>query len=120
MEREKVYWSLVDMACIDIKDQDFDLKVLQSTAPVLVDFWAPWCGPCKMAGPVLDELSEIYKDKVLIVKMNVDENQINPQKFSVMSIPTTVMFRDGKEIGRQTGFSGKESFEELIKKGVNS
>lgn len=108
------------MACIDITDQEFDAKVLQGSLPVLVDFWAPWCGPCKMAGPVLDELSEIYKDKVLIVKVNVDENQINPQKFGVMSIPTTVLFKNGKEIGRQTGFSGKESFEELIQKGVSS
>ena len=106
------------MASFDITDQDFEAKVLQSTTPVLVDFWAPWCGPCKMAGPVLEELSEAYKDKVMIVKLNIDENQVNAQKLGVMSIPTTVLFKGGQEVGRVTGFSGKEAFEELIKKGL--
>lgn len=108
------------MACIDITDQNFDSIVLQGKIPVLVDFWAPWCGPCKMAGPILEELSETYKDKVAIVKLNVDDNQVNPVKFGVMSIPTTILFKDGKELGRTVGFSGKQSFEELIQKGVNS
>jgi len=106
------------MACIDITDQEFDTKVLSGSLPVLVDFWAEWCGPCKMAGPVLDELSETYKDKVVIAKLNIDQNQVNPQKYGIMSIPTTILFKDGKELGRQVGFSGKEPFEELIKKGV--
>jgi len=105
------------MAAINITDTDFDAQVLQNKLPVLVDFWAPWCGPCKMAGPVLEELSEIYKDKVLIMKINIDENQMSPQKYGVMSIPTTVLFKGGKEIGRSVGFSGKETFEELMKKG---
>jgi len=108
------------MASFDITDQNFETQVLGNKLPVLVDFWAEWCGPCKMAAPVLEELSEVYKDKVLIVKLNVDQNQINPQKYGIMSIPTTVLFKDGKEIGRQVGFSGKEAFEELIKKGVTS
>ncbi len=108
------------MASIDITDQNFEAQVLGNKLPVLVDFWAEWCGPCKMAAPVLEDLSEVYKDKVLIVKLNVDQNQVNPQKYGIMSIPTTVLFKDGKEIGRQVGFSGKEAFEELIKKGVTS
>ena len=108
------------MATVNISDQNFDEQVLKNKLPVLVDFFATWCGPCKMAEPVLEELSDTYKDKVLIMKLDVDQNPVNSQKFGVMSIPTTVLFKDGKEIGRQIGFSGKEKFEELIKKGVTS
>lgn len=108
------------MATIDITEADFETKVLQSKTPVLVDFWAPWCGPCKMAGPVLEELSETYKDKVMIMKVSVDESPALSQRYGVMSIPTTILFKDGKELGRETGFSGKDKFEELIKKGVTT
>ena len=106
------------MATIEITDQDFEEKVLKSDLPVLVDFWAPWCGPCKMAEPVLEGLSEEYKGKVVIVKIDIDQNQEYSQKYSVMSIPTTILYKEGEEVGRQTGFTGKEAFEELIKKGL--
>jgi thioredoxin 1 len=106
------------MASTNIGDKDFDQEVLGNKLPVLVDFWAEWCGPCKLAAPALEELSETYKDKVLVVKLNVDQNPVSSQKYGVMSIPTTILFIGGKEIGRQIGFSGKETFENLMKKGI--
>jgi len=104
------------MATISINDSDFTSEVLQNKTPVLVDFWAPWCGPCRMAEPVLEELSEEYKGKVIIAKLNIDENQENSEKYGIMSIPTTILFKDGKEVGRQVGFAGKKGFEDLIKR----
>jgi thioredoxin 1 len=106
------------MATQIIKDVDFQEKVLGNKLPVLVDFWASWCGPCKMAEPVLEELSETYKDKVLVMKLNVDENPQMTQKYGVMSIPTTILFKAGKEEDRQIGFAGKPAFEDLMKKGL--
>lgn len=107
------------MAISDITDTNFEDKVIKAKLPVFVDFWAPWCGPCKMAAPVIEELSETYKDKVAFFKVNVDENQGSSGKFGVMSIPTTILFKDGKELARQVGFAGKNAFEDLIKKGVS-
>jgi thioredoxin 1 len=106
------------MAAGAVTDAEFDIKVLQSSTPILVDFWAPWCAPCKMAEPILEELSEVYKDKTTILKLNVDENSQTPMKYGVMSIPTTILYKEGKEIGRQIGFAGKQAFEDLVKKGL--
>lgn len=106
------------MAVLPVTDSDFDTKVLKSQTSVLVDFYAEWCGPCKMAEPVLEELSETYKDKLVIVKLNVDTSGNTAQKYGVMSIPTTILFKSGAEVDRQVGFGGKQAFEDLIKKGV--
>ncbi len=106
------------MALADVTDADFELKVVKAQTAVLVDFWAPWCGPCKLAEPALEELAEFYKGKVDIVRINVDENHQTTQKYGVMSIPTTVLIKGGEEIGRQIGFAGKQAFEDLTKKGL--
>ena len=106
------------MTTLAVTDNDFDSKVLANKTPVLVDFWAPWCVPCKMAEPVLEELSETYKGKAEVMKINVDENSQTTMKYGVMSIPTTILYKDGKEVGRQVGFAGREAFEDLIKKGI--
>jgi thioredoxin 1 len=106
------------MSTFNVTDADFDAQVLGNKLPVFVDFWATWCGPCKLAEPVLEELSEEYKDKVLFAKIDVDKNPTQSQKYGVMSIPTAILFKDGKELGRQVGFAGKANFEDLIKKGL--
>lgn len=88
---------------LHINDAEFDAQVIKSDIPVLVDFWAPWCGPCKMIAPVLDELALAYAGKVKIVKVNVDENQATPAQFGVRSIPTLLLFKDGQLVATQVG-----------------
>ena len=107
------------MAVQTVTDGNYEAKVLKSSLPVLVDFQAEWCGPCKMAEPVLEELSKVYKGKVSMVKMDVDENKETPVKYNILSIPTTIIIKEGKETGRQVGFAGKKAYEELLKKGVS-
>ena len=107
------------MAVINVNDQDFETQVLKNSIPVLVDFFAVWCGPCKLAEPVLEELSETYKGKLIINKLDVDLSPTTAGKYGVMSIPTTILFKNGTEVARQVGFAGKQAFEDLIKKGVS-
>lgn len=101
---------------VTFTDQNFDDLVIKSDKPVMVDFWATWCGPCQMAGPVVDELATEYKDKVVIGKLDVDVNQETAAKYGVQSIPTVILFKDGKEVARKVGFAGKPMYEELLKK----
>ncbi|HLR60169.1 MAG TPA: thioredoxin [Pseudogracilibacillus sp.] len=102
------------MAILDVKDSDFSEKT--SEGLVLVDFWAPWCGPCKMIAPVLEELDGELSDKVQIVKLNVDDNQETASKFGVMSIPTLLLLKDGNVVDQVVGFQPKEALAELINK----
>ncbi len=99
-------------------DANFDEQVLKSTTPVMVDFWATWCGPCVMAGPVVDELATEYLGKVKIGKLDVDAEKATAAKYGVMSIPTVILFKDGKEVARKVGFAGKPMYENLLKQVV--
>lgn len=88
---------------IHVSDSSFEQDVLQSNIPVLLDFWAEWCGPCKMIAPILDQIAAEYAGKVLVAKMNVDENPKTPMKFSVRGIPTLILFKNGQLQGQKIG-----------------
>ena len=99
---------------IHVTDATFEAEVLQSSVPVLLDFWAPWCGPCKMIAPILDQLAEEYDGKVKIAKMNVDENQNIPAQFGIRGIPTMIIFKDGKNVANKVGALVKPQLEAFL------
>ena len=99
-------------------DADFDSHVLQSDVPVLVDFWAPWCGPCKMIAPALDQLAGEYAGKAKVVKVDVDQNPATAMKFRVRSIPMLLVFKDGQIHGQQIGAVGQAQLAQLIDKAL--
>ncbi len=97
-----------------ISDASFEADVLQSTQPVLVDYWAEWCGPCKMIAPILDEMATTYSGKLQITKMNVDENREIPGKFGIRGIPTLMLFKDGKLAATKVGALSKSQMATFI------
>ena len=102
------------MSTIKVTDASFEADVLQSTEPVVVDFWAEWCGPCKMIAPALEEIQTALGAKVKIVKLNVDENPATAQKYGIMSIPTLMLFKNGELASRQVGAAPRQKLEQWI------
>jgi thioredoxin 1 len=103
---------------IQVTDGNFDQEVLKSPIPVLVDFWAPWCGPCRAMGPIIDELAAEFDGKVKICKMNVDENSASPSRFGIRAIPTLILFKGGEVVDQTTGAVSKSSIKDMIAKKV--
>lgn len=103
---------------LHISDNDFETKILKGSLPSLVDFWAPWCGPCKAIAPVIDELAAEFEGKVQIVKMNVDDNPATPGKYGIRAIPTLILFKGGEVVDQITGAVGKAQLTTLLNKAV--
>jgi thioredoxin 1 len=104
----------------EVSDTSFEQDVLQSKQPVLVDFWAAWCGPCRMIAPIVDAVAEQYNGSASVVKVNVDENPSISQRYGIKGIPTLILFREGKEEERIVGATSKEALSRLIEKNLNS
>lgn len=102
------------MSSVAVTDSDFEKEVLQSGQPVVVDFWAEWCGPCKVLSPLVDEIADEMKDKVKVVKVNIDESPEAPTKFGVRGIPTLMIFKDGQVVDTRVGGMPKSQLTEWI------
>ncbi|WP_124979380.1 thioredoxin [Nonlabens xiamenensis] len=99
---------------LEITDANFEETVLKSDKPVMVDFWAAWCGPCRMVGPIIDEVSEEYTDKAVVGKLDVDANQEFAAKYGVRNIPTVLVFQNGEVVGRQVGVAPKNAYTDAL------
>ena len=99
---------------IHLSDSTFEMQVLNSGNPVLVDYWAEWCGPCKMIAPILDEIADEYREKLTVAKINIDQNQETPRKYAVRGIPTLMIFKDGEIAGTKVGAISKSQLSAFI------
>ena len=105
-----------ETSLLHLSDDNFESEILKSELPALVDFWAPWCGPCRAIAPVLDELALKYKDRVKVAKINIDDHRKTAESFNVRSIPTLVLFKNGKALETVIGLASKDRLEDLLAK----
>jgi len=103
---------------LQVGDQDFEEKVLKNEKPVLVDFWAPWCGPCRMIAPVLEEIAEEMADEIVVAKVNVDDHPATPGRYGIRGIPTLMLFKDGEVQGTKVGAISKQKLVEFIREHI--
>ena len=108
-------YRIMAQGIVEIDDSSFDSEIVQSDKPAVVDFWAPWCGPCKAIGPVIEELAKTYGEQIKFTKCNVDDNPVTPGKFGIKAIPTLIFFKEGKVVDQITGMVAKSKLEETIK-----
>lgn len=106
------------MSTVNVSDDKFEESVLQASGPVLVDYWAEWCGPCKAIAPALDEIAGEMAGKLTVAKMNIDENPMTPSKYGVRGIPTLMLFKDGQVVGTKVGVAPKGALQDWLKEHV--
>ena len=109
---------MANNSILHVTDGNFEQDILKADKPALVDFWAPWCGPCKALAPAVDELAEAYQGRVVVSKLNIDDNPLTASKYGVRSIPTILLFKDGKIADTLIGLVPKERLEDFVKKAL--
>jgi len=111
-------WMIMSGKPVDISDNQFQDEVIEANVPVLVDFWASWCGPCRMVAPVLEEMAQEYQDRLKVVKVNVDENPDTASRYSVMSIPTMILFKNGEVLETLVGVRKKDELSGIVEQNL--